>query len=291
MIVVITINSPTLVLDSADNNQLPLGYRTTQVVLNKTIPINTIGFNHLKIIGSAQFSAQQLQAIIENIHHPIIIVDLRQESHGFINGNAVSWYGRHNWANQNKSTTQIVKDEAARLMQVRQQKFIALDKIRKNNEKATNLSPIIINIKTVQSEAQLAQQFHENYDRIYVNDHMAPNADAVDQFIKIVQHQPKNTWIYVHCLGGSGRTTTFMMMYDTMHNAKQVSLIDIMQRQMAIGGIDLLTQALPDAFHAQYRNAEVNFIKQFYKYCKSNQDNFRTTWSQWLTIQPKFSVT
>ncbi len=61
--------------------------------VEKNKNINLSGLNTLNISGSKQFSEQNLPLIISNIKTslPITVVDLRQESHGFINGLPVSW--------------------------------------------------------------------------------------------------------------------------------------------------------------------------------------------------------
>ena len=42
----------------------------------------------------------------------MLIVDLRQESHGFLNGNAISWYGTRNAANEGKIGRQIEAEQS-----------------------------------------------------------------------------------------------------------------------------------------------------------------------------------
>ena len=46
---------------------------------------------------------------------PVTVFDLRQEDHGFINGEPVSWYATNNWANVGKTQSEIVAEETARL--------------------------------------------------------------------------------------------------------------------------------------------------------------------------------
>ena len=47
----------------------------------------------------------------ENGAKDIYIVDLRQENHGFFNNDAVSWYGKRDWANIGKSREEIIRQE------------------------------------------------------------------------------------------------------------------------------------------------------------------------------------
>ena len=61
------------------------------------------GLERLHASGSGEFSASGLRALLEVLAEktsaPICIVDLREESHGFFNGTAVSWYGERDWGN------------------------------------------------------------------------------------------------------------------------------------------------------------------------------------------------
>ena len=118
-----------------------------------------------------------------------------------------------------------------------------------------------------------------SYIRIPVTDKEKPSDDMVDYFVQFVQSLPQNTWVHFHCEEGMGRTTTFMVMYDIMKNAKRVSLDDIMNRQVLIGGQDLLDDKVNTTKNAKERT---EFIQEFYKYALQNNDNFKTTWSQWI---------
>ena len=53
-------------------------------------------------------------------------------------------------------------------------------------------------------------------------------------FVQLVNSELKDNWLHFHCKQGIGRTTTFMIMYDIMKNAKEVSLDDIVKRQVAL---------------------------------------------------------
>jgi hypothetical protein len=62
--------------------------------------LSVIGIN---AISSAQFSEDELQKLRQKYpNEKIVIVDLRQESHGFINGKPVSWRSYFEKINQNK---------------------------------------------------------------------------------------------------------------------------------------------------------------------------------------------
>jgi hypothetical protein len=120
--------------------------------------------------------------------------------------------------------------------------------------------------------------------RLPVPDHMRPSDKQVDRFVKLVRAvgKDKGTWLHVHCEAGDGRTTTFLAMYDMMHNARAVSFEDIVHRQWLLGGIDLLATNARAPWKREYARKRAEFIKKFYRYCRENKDGFKTMWSAWL---------
>lgn len=279
-----------LVLDAANKAILPKNFRTTDTPLpSNNLGVSIVGLQNLHIAGSAEFSELQLQQALKKLQKPIIIVDLRQESHGFINGNAVSWYGINNWANINKSDQQVAIDEANHLNALQNQQMVTVLKISKKdkvNGVIRGGKPIQLSATHIQSEAALAHQYQLGYQRFYVTDRHAPTDATVDQFIQFVKQVPAGTTLYFHCRAGQGRTTTFMAMYDMMRNAKQVSLNDIVKRQELLGGINLLKGEKNNKLTHSLSAQRTRFIEMFYQYCRTNTDNYRTTWLQWLQSHP-----
>lgn len=259
---------PILSLDFQNRDSLPNTYRnTSELDILKNTNIDTTGLKDLNISGSAQFTALELRQLKNNIRKhsslPIIDIDLRQESHGFINGNAVSWLVNKDDANAGLTLQQVTEKEKQQLASIPFGKTISLD-----NGKYT-LVPTV-----VESEEHLVKPDNIKYFRIPVTDGHRPTDDMVDRFIDLVTNLPEKSWLHFHCKAGLGRTTTFMVLYDIMNNAKNVSLQTIIDRQYQLGGEDL--------FKPGNENTRVIFIKNFYEYAKSNTDGFKTTWSQWI---------
>lgn len=276
-------NEALLVLDARNAFQLPKKFRTSSDPIEKTA-VNTQGLADLHIAGGAQFSKLSLQKIVEKIRtSKVIIVDLRQESHGFLNSNAISWYGGANSANAGMSANQIEHQQSILLSQLSRDMTSKVYEIIKKypNETIAETKQIEFIVHNVVAEEELVAENHLNYKRIYVQDFHAPSTGQVDNFIAFVKTLPKEQWIYFHCRAGVGRTTTFMAMYDMIRNAKQVSLDDILARQAALGGKDLTD--LPDPSSPKYKWAleRLRFLKNFYQYTHDNQDNFDTTWRAW----------
>ena len=64
--------------------------------------------------GSAQFSADQFHVLAEQLREQaetVWIIDCRMESHGLVNGIAVSWCGEDNGANSGLSVDEIEAEE------------------------------------------------------------------------------------------------------------------------------------------------------------------------------------
>lgn len=267
-----------LVIDTENKNVLPKNFRTTKDAINseKAGSVNLNGLSDLNISGSGALSEKGLAMVKEKVgNKPIMDIDLRQEDHGFINGMGISWFGENDQANKGLTREQAMVDEKDKLDQISKNKHVAFDQLPKG--KSVNTIKEINNPESVQTEEELAKSLGMSYLRITVTDHEKPLDDQVDLFVESIKNIPQDTWLHFHCRGGAGRTTTFMSMYDMMHNAKNVSFEDIMKRQTLIGGSDLLKGEDQDE-----NQARPDFMNMFYNYCKENQDGFQTSWSQWL---------
>lgn len=274
---------PLLVLDMRNSPELPRHFRAATDTLPESV--NVTGLAELHIAGGGQFSKASLEKILRRLQTKnIFVIDLRQESHGMLNNNAISWYGPRNASNEGKTINQIDEDQSQLLMALGEQETAMVNKILKKsaNGAIEKVKPTEYMVHQTSTEEELVTGMKLRYKRIFVEDYHAPTNKEVDRFIQIAQKIPANRWIYFHCRAGIGRTSVFMTMYDMMHNAKKVSLEDILARQVALGGKDL-TQ-FPDKKHFKYHWAveRLDFIKKFYAYAHDNRDNFKTSWSEWL---------
>lgn len=271
--------NPLLILNMWNEAELPRNFRTTST----SVPVSTsdTGLKELKASGSAQFSELSLDLLIKTLggNHLTTIVDLRQESHGFINGVAVSWYAEKNRLNIGKSLGEIEEDEKKLLTDIAQRHFTMLY--------ASKKFPIFLWVKRVDTEAELALSRGLGYVRIPITDHMRPTDRDVDDFINFIKTFPKDSlWLHFHCAAGEGRTSTFMVMYDMLRNATRVSLEDIFQRQYLLGGINFLNETSEEGWKKPYAEERKAFLYQFYKYCQQNP-LFQKSWSGWLAAEAK----
>lgn len=260
-------NSPYLILDFKNEDQLPENFRKTSDLSNlKGTDISKVGLDILNISGSSDFTDLTLNNLIKALDTtmPITIIDLRQESHGLINGNSVSWYIKGDYANAGLDLENVTKVENELL------NSIPFGKPIKLNEGKYSLIPT-----SVLSEEQLvSSKGNLKYVRFPVTDNERPTDKIVDEFIKFAINNKNNSWLHFHCDAGDGRTTTFMVMYDMMINSNTTSLTNIINRQEAIGGINLLKDGPKD-------KREI-FIKNFYTYCQEASPSFKISWSTWI---------
>ncbi|MFC7680124.1 hypothetical protein [Paenibacillus sp. GCM10028914] len=245
---------------------------------------STIGLHNLKASASGQFSLNGLKymkSVIPNDR--LTVVDLRQECHGFVNGMAISWYSLFNDSNRDLSQEAVIKLERQYL-----DELIEVDKVEFDyiEGKSFQLRNSIISPKQVHSEAELTAQEGVGYIRFCVTDHHRPSDAIVDEFITFVKALSSGEWLHFHCRGGVGRATTFILMYDMIRNAKQVSLDDILLRQQKIGGRDMYRLNPEQGLHLRKAALErLSFIHAFYAFCASEQGIDHMNWQSWLQTQ------
>lgn len=226
----------------------------------------------LRIIGSAQFSQAELSFILANFQKPFVIVDLRRETHGFIDGNAVSWMKKVS----DGEAPAVVSDKSnARAIQLAERMGIVpiYEVVPDSDKLFSNRSKIPLPMVNSISEPELAAMFNVSYVHFSVDYYNPPDANTVDQFVKFLQSLPQNTWLYMHCRDGIKRTNVFMTMTDMMRHAKDTELNTILYQQYVE-----TAKGIPKP----YDTAQLAFLKQFYAYCRSNTDNFKTSWSEWV---------
>lgn len=276
-------------IDGKNINEFPASFRTSlDPFQNKKfkgdLPSRE-GLDTLQISGSGMFGATQFDKMIAQIKTltsgPIYILDLRQESHGFVNGIAVSSYIDRNWINKGKSTAQVEKDEKAWLRTALQApiEISVLD----DNKKASETYKIVVD--TALTELEFVTSRGVNYFRMQGTDHSSFDNDAVDDFVKLYKNLPQNAWLHFHCFAGEGRTTQAMVMYDILRNGKKVSFEDIVKRQYLLGGNDAMKVTASkekDAYKVPLYKEKAKLLTKFYEYVTTSPDDLPVKWSQWV---------
>ena len=277
-------------LDSNKENDLPKRFRTSysefspikdEFGIDTSYVPTRKGLEDLKISGSGQFSESEFKVMMSKIREKfkgtVYIVDLRQESHGFINGIAVSWYKTHNWANMDLTEERIEKDEDGRMKNITG-KPVSIYAIKSKNS-ADNLHVVAEEVIT---EKAMAARNGASYVRFPCVDHTWPAADMIDAFIAFYKTLPDDVWLHFHCSGGVGRTAAFMALVDMMRNP-DLSLKDIAYRQASLKGNYLLY--VPEEYSWKKEGYQIKSImfRHLYQYVQQNHANgFQTTWTEYL---------
>ena len=247
------------------------------------------GLDKLRCSASAEFSGSGLSLIRDKIRTAagsdavIYVVDLRKESHGFVNGDIpVSQYMKKNRGNANLKAAAVKQAEGKWLQSLvgKEMTFVPMGKTD------TKLFPACsVKVEKVETEEALASRLGMRYKRIPITDQMAPTDEEVDAFIAFYKSLPKNAWLHFHCHAGHGRTTTFAVFYDILSNPN-VALDDIVARQYALGGTNLFIPSKKDNWKGKEIRKRAEQIRKFYVYVQANRSNqYAQTFSAWVKTQ------
>ena len=278
---------------SDTHNPYPRRFRTTSAPLKGEI--NVQGLKNLRASASGQFTQDQLQRILtdvitqQDIHkNEFILIDLRQEPHLFANGKPFSLFSRYFTGNAGQTAEQVLSQEKNLKEQLQGQDLITFYTVLKKGKDGQlgTTQQSFQSKPTLMTEEELAKQLGIRYVRLAVPDHQYPCASSVEAFIHLVQTLPSTSWLHFHCRGGSGRSSTFLLMYDIIKNGKNVPLADLMQRQITLGGKDLDKENKKSAFLNKGAEDRQQFIHHFYKYVTARDGLGHHTWSQWLKNHP-----
>jgi protein-tyrosine phosphatase len=272
--------NPALIFDGGA--QLPVQFRDTASIYSKG-SLSLQNLSALNISGSCQYSKVQLENLVTKIgtaKFTVCLVDLRQESHVFLNGIPVSWYAANDWANVGRSLEWIESDESLHLIHMVAARSIAVSTlVKEEGGQFSTKDPITVEVLDATTEMGLAHQLGIDYIRIPVSDHCRPTDDMVDRFVTFVRGLEANAWLHFHCHGGDGRTTTFMTLYDMIRNAGSLALEDIADRQSLIGEYDLFKGS------SESYKLRTQFITAFYVYVKDG-GYASMSWTEWVKTHP-----
>ncbi|UZD44059.1 protein tyrosine phosphatase [Selenomonas sputigena] len=279
-------------IDADDVQGLPRNFRTMEDEFHAPhkkdmddsyVPTRE-GLERLHASGSGEFSASGLQSLLEALAEktqmPICVVDLREESHGFFDGIAVSWYGEHDWGNVGLTQEEALADEAERIHGAAGQ----MTAVAHLGGEKNPLDEHEIFVEEAKTEKELVEAAGLRYKRIAATDHISPSPAAVDEFVQFYKSLPEDVWLHFHCQAGEGRTTEFLAMYDILKNPA-VPLQDILYRQCLLGG-SYVAHVEPEGstnWKVPYYAEKAKHIALFYRYVQENEGaGFAVSWSDWL---------
>lgn len=239
-----------LVMDTDKTTPLPSRYRD--------IP-------SLNISGSAQFQPSQVENLKKKINVlDTYIVDLRQETHGFLNDDAVSFYSPERLLNNGFNSEETLKSEKEKFGAIK-----AGDIENIFNKRGAFKKSIVVDKSQI--ELNLVKNAGFNYVLFATRDGHIPTPTMVDSFVSFIVKTPSTTHLHFHCNHGEGRTTMFMAMFQMIKESSFKSLEEILDEQLEAGGIVLTN-----------KTTRAHFLQDFYQYTKENAaSNFKTPFSIW----------
>jgi len=269
--------------DQADD--LPRNWRSTDDPTARISEAGApLGLRDLRASGSGEFTPAGLKLVLVQTRGAVIVFDLRQETHIFVNNLPVSWYAPRDWSNVGRSHSEIEADEAARVGSLKPGSKIDIrpgHPVKHGDANAVAAQKVTVD--RASTERDVVEFAGASYVRITVTDHTRPLDSEVDRFVLAVRALPKDAWAHFHCEAGLGRTTTFMVLYDMLRNAGQLSLEEIVNRQKCLShGYDVLQPDEPVNWKAPYAAERAKFIRLFYDYARANPSGQPDLWSEWL---------
>lgn len=277
---------PCLVKDS--NKQKPVSSLRDTRLIADAYHGNTQGANDLRASASSAPSQQGWREVANYIlahtgYQPnqVLVLDLREENHGYLNGKAITLCDKHNWLNVGMTLDEINRQEQTWLDDLAAQEQVSNILTPMQFRAHEFGSGISIAVESLMNEAQMLQQLQFNYLRLPVSDHRPPLDPIVEQFVTLIETLPDTTWLHIHCRGGKGRTTTFLAMYDMLKNADKVSFDEIILRQASIPpyySLYWIDREDPE-LNVWYQQ-RLQFLYTFYLYAQKRLSGYEGTWSE-----------
>ena len=277
-------------MERRDREELPSSFRTCHDQFRKRSAVpgydpNFVptrkGLDDLKVSASSDFSSSELDALVAEIrkYHdgPITVVDLRNETHGLLNGSHVSLYGKQNWDNIGLTREQIIEAE----------KEIIHGTVGHQVEvggTSRNSRTSKLDVTTAETEAEACAKRGIGYFRLTVLDHCFSDPRSIEDFITFVQGLPEDTWLHFHCQAGMGRTNMFLVFYDFLRNP-DVPEKDIIYRHFNLGGNFMYYKGdkeNEEEYKIPLAQEKAEMIPLVYRYIQENQPKgFKIPWTQW----------
>ncbi len=230
----------------------------------------------LQASTSAQFTEIGLLKLKEKYaSKSLMVVDLRRESHGFVDGLPISWFlWDTNWSNIGLSIEEISHNEDSRLALLRREKKITIQRISIMENKRIRI-PIPVTVTSTATESNLAAREGLGYLRVPISDHKAPEVAQINQIITLFKTKPSSGWIHFHGKSGRGRTAFILAMWDMLHNAKKDSFENILAREKIFSSYNIKTNPIDDPYFTE-KEMVLYILKSFYEYCRSNKNDYTT---------------
>jgi len=238
----------------------------------------------LRASGSHQLDAAAFAGAVDRIAgdspelRRVVVVDLRQESHVFVDGRAMSWCADKDWSNVGQSAAWIARDERCQVEKLETAPDQLLYAIQKDGDGRVQVrGASTLHVTRAETEETVLAGFRSrltvSYLRLPVTDHCAPEDDVVRVFLEKLGNVDVETWVHFHCHGGDGRTTTFLTMYDMLamagtreHGGAPPDLEYFRNRQLRLFHYDLKPNAAVKRWQAPLSEVRWRRLELFREY-------------------------
>jgi hypothetical protein len=128
----------------------------------------------LSLSGSAQFTPPSIKFIAEGAKgKPLVVFDLRQESHLFVNDHAVTVHKIRDWGNVGRNSAFVIQDELTRAAEVLEVKplplFEEVDMVDQPHRSVPQIMPEATSV-----EQHVVESAGARYIRLCITDHARP---------------------------------------------------------------------------------------------------------------------
>jgi Inositol hexakisphosphate len=231
-----------------------------------------VRFDELKVSKGGQFSERGFIELVDSLpleSDQLIIFDLRDDCHGFINGMPVYWKD---------------KCHCCEYKHLKEAMEIGHTWIEEKDQ----ISGLELAISQAITEQELVESLGHHYVRIPMADGDLPDDLFMDQFVQFIDKVSPNHWIHFHGRTGGEKASTFLVLLDIIKNARQMNLEEILTGHELISEMDL-AELRSEEERLDYIQQKLDFISEFYAYSKEVSD-FSTPWSKWVSQKPSFSI-
>lgn len=218
--------------------------------------VDITGLRDIRASGGTSVRFWDLKRRLSDVKGPVIIVDGMAEYHGYIYGVPTTFFGYQRQGSPN------FKHFVRRLI------FTG----------STEVKPDL-----VKSESETAKSHGFEYKKVNIGSKFIETDENIDEIVDFYDHLPEDAWVHFHCAHGKGRTSILLIMLDTMKNAPQVSVEDIVSRQYLLGSENLFdTEVWPDGTYDRKKlEARKKFIQEFYQFISQRKKGGIQRWSDW----------
>ena len=162
-----------LKIDRVDKDQLPRNFRTSNdqfkgLTKDGILPTRE-GMSTTRASASSIFSEKEFEKVLKTVPvkpEKFYDIDLRAESHGYINGTAVSWFADHDWGNDGRTPYIVKHVETDQLNSVKKKGVV---EIYQFNDKTNKLmTPIEMQVNSVRKAYLVVKKHGHSFSQTFL---------------------------------------------------------------------------------------------------------------------------